>query len=379
MDLLEYQGKQLFARQGIPVPTGKPATSVDEAVAVADEIGYPCVVKAQVQIGGRGKLGGIKVANDQDEAREHASNILGMDIKGLTVHEVWVEQASQIDAEYYASIVFDPAAKKPLIMLSTKGGMDIEAVADEDPGAIATLHVDPLIGFQDFHGRRLAYEAGVDADVVRPIGAMLAKLYSAFVAEEAMLVEVNPLIVTPERDVKALDAKAPRDGNSLFRHPDNAALRNVAAEDEQERMARERGLTFVSLAGNTGLPGNGAGLVMPTLDVVAQAGGRPANFLDAGGGSRAEAVTQAVEGILSTPNVSAVLFNIFGGITRCDEVAKGLIEAFNQIDPQVPFVVRLDGTNDVEGRELLADANLPNVHTESTMLGAAKKVVELAG
>jgi succinyl-CoA synthetase beta subunit len=378
MDLLEYQGKQLFARHGVPVPTGTPATTVEEAVAAADEIGYPCVVKAQVQVGGRGKAGGIKVAQNREEAEAHAQAILGMDIKGHTVHEVWIEAASDIASEYYASIVFDRSAKRPLVLLSTQGGMDIEEVAERDPTAIARLHVDPLLGFQDFHGRRLAFEAGVDADVVRPIGSMLTKLYDAFVAEEAMLVEVNPLIITPERDVKALDAKVTLDGNSLFRHPDNAALRNVAAEDEQERMARERGLTYVKLDGNIGILGNGAGLVMSTLDVVAQAGGSPANFLDAGGGSRAEAVTQAVEVILSNPNVKAVLFNIFGGITRCDEVAKGLIEAFNQINPQVPFVVRLDGTNDVEGRKLLADANLPNVHTESTMLGAAKKVVELA-
>jgi succinyl-CoA synthetase beta subunit len=302
-----------------------------------------------------------------------------MDIRGLTVHEVWIEEASQIEAEYYCSIVFDRAAKAPLVMLSTKGGMDIEAVAEEDPDAIATLHVDPLLGFQDFHARRLAFEAGVDADVIRPLGALLAKLYDAFVKEEAMLVEVNPLIVTADRQVAALDAKVTLDDNSLFRHPDNAALRNVAAEDEQERMARERGLTFVKLDGNVGILGNGAGLVMSTLDVVAQAGGSAANFLDAGGGSKAEAITSAVEVILSNPNVTAVLFNIFGGITRCDEVARGLIEAFDQIKPTVPFVVRLDGTNDVEGRKLLADANLPNVHTESTMLGAAKKVVELAG
>src|SRR5215475_7046121 len=379
MDLLEYQGKQLFARHGVPVPSGAPATTVEEAVAAADEIGYPCVIKAQVQIGGRGKAGGIKVAKDRAEAEQHAKAILGMDIRGLTVHELWIEGASEIASEYYASIIFDRSAKAPLVMLSTKGGMDIEEVAESDPGAIARLHVDPLLGFQDFHGRRLAFEAGVDADVVRPVGALLAKLYAAFIAEEAMLIEVNPLIVTPERDVKALDAKVTLDDNSLFRHPDNAALRNVAAEDEQERMARERGLTFVKLDSNVGILGNGAGLVMSTLDVVAQAGGKPANFLDAGGGSRAEAITQAVEVILSNENVTAVLFNIFGGITRCDEVAKGLIEAFNQINPTVPFVVRLDGTNDVEGRKLLADANLPNVHTESTMLGAAKKVVELAG
>jgi succinyl-CoA synthetase beta subunit len=379
MDLLEYQGKQLFARHGVPVPSGAPATTVEEAVAAADEIGYPCVVKAQVQVGGRGKAGGIKVAQDRVEAETHAQAILGMDIKGHTVHEVWIEAASEIASEYYASIVFDRSAKRPLIMLSTHGGMDIEEVADTNPDAIARLHVDPLLGFQDFHARRLAFEAGVDADIVRPLGSLLAKLYDAFVNEEAMLVEVNPLIVTPDRKVAALDAKVTLDDNSLFRHPDNAALRNTAAEDAQEQMARERGLTFVKLDGNVGILGNGAGLVMSTLDVVAQAGGSPANFLDAGGGSRADAITSAVEVILSNENVTAVLFNIFGGITRCDEVAKGLIEAFNQISPTVPFVVRLDGTNDKEGRALLAEANLPNVHTEATMLGAAKKVVELAG
>src|SRR6478736_2751274 len=343
MDLLEYQGKQLFARHGVPVPDGKPATSVDEALAAADEIGYPCVVKAQVLIGGRGKAGGIKVVKDRDEARDAAEAILGMDIRGHTVHEVWVEAASDIAEEYYASIVFDRAAKAPLLLLSTQGGMDIEEVAERDPDAIARLHVDPLIGFQGFHGRRLAFEAGVADDVVRPVGAMLAKLYDAFVAEEAMLVEVNPLVVLSDRSVKALDAKVTLDGNSLYRHADNAAL-----------------------------------LVMSTLDVVSQAGGAPANFLDAGGGSKAEAITQAVEVILSDPKVKAVLFNIFGGITRCDEVARGLIEAFDQIKPKVPFVVRLDGTNDVEGRKLLADASLPNVHVEQTMLGAAAKVVELA-
>jgi succinyl-CoA synthetase beta subunit len=378
MDLLEYQGKQLFARHGIPVPSGKPAATVEQAVAAAEEIGYPCVVKAQVLIGGRGKAGGIKVAQDAAEARAHAEAILGMDIRGFTVHEVWIEAASDIAAEYYASIVFDRAAKAPLVMLSTKGGMDIEAVAEEDPGAIARLHVDPLLGFQDFHGRRLAFDAGVDADVVRPVGALLAKLYAAFVAEEAMLVEVNPLIVTGERAVTALDAKVTLDGNALHRHPENAALRNPSQEDAQEQMAHERGLTYVKLDGDIGILGNGAGLVMSTLDVVAQAGGAPANFLDAGGGSKADAIVSAVEVILSDPKVKAVLFNIFGGITRCDEVAKGLIEAFDVVKPQVPFVVRLDGTNDVEGRRLLAEASLPNVHAEATMLGAAQKVVELA-
>jgi succinyl-CoA synthetase beta subunit len=378
MDLLEYQGKQLFGRHGVPIPEGRPAPTVEVAVEAAEDIGYPCVVKAQVQIGGRGKLGGIKVANNRQEAEQHARAILGMDIRGLTVHELWIEAASEIASEYYGSVVFDRSAKAPLVMLSTKGGMDIEQVAEEDPDAIASLHVDPLLGFQDFHGRRLAYEAGVDADVVRPVGGMLAKLYEVFVSEEATLVEVNPLIVTPDREVRALDAKVTLDDNALFRHGDNANLRDVSNEDPQELMAKERGLTYVKLDGDIGILGNGAGLVMSTLDVVAQAGGAPANFLDAGGGSRADAITSAVEVIVSDPKVKAVLFNIFGGITRCDEVARGLIEAFAQIDLTVPFVVRLDGTNDVEGRRLLAEAALPNVFSESTMDGAAARVVELA-
>src|SRR5437764_4697780 len=379
MDLLEYQGKLLFARHEVPVPEGKPATSVEEAVEAAEAIGYPCVVKAQVQIGGRGKAGGIKVAQNAAEAEAHAKAILGMDIRGHTVHELWIEEASDIAAEYYASIVFDRSAKAPLVMLSTKGGMDIEEVAETDPDAIARLHVDPLLGFQDFHGRRLAFEAGVDADVVRGVGSMLTKLYEVFIEEEATLVEVNPMIVTPEREVRALDAKVTLDDNALYRHPENAALRDISAEDPQERMAKERGLTYVSLDGDIGILGNGAGLVMSTLDVVAQAGGSPANFLDAGGGSKAEAITSAVEVILSDPKVTAVLFNIFGGITRCDEVARGLIEAFGQVDVNVPFVVRLNGTNEEEGRALLAEADLPNVHVEEPMLGAAATVVELAG
>jgi succinyl-CoA synthetase beta subunit len=378
MDLLEYQGKQLFRKHGVPVPDGRPAAAVAEAVDAADVLGYPVVIKAQVQIGGRGKAGGIKLANDREEAEEHAKAILGMDIRGFTVHEIYVERASEIDEEYYAAIVFDRAAKKPMAMLSRMGGMDVEDVAEKDPNAMRMLHVDPLVGFQDFQGRRLAFESGIADDVIRPVGAMLAKLYEVFVREDATLVEVNPLLVTKEREVIALDAKVTVDANALFRHPDVAELRDLSNEDPQERMAAERGLTYVKLDGNVGILGNGAGLVMSTLDVVAQAGGRPANFLDAGGGSKADAITSAVEVILSDEKVSAVLFNIFGGITRCDEVAKGLIEAFEQIEPDVPFVVRLDGTNDKEGRALLAEAALPNVHTEATMLGAAEKVVELA-
>ncbi|MFM8762936.1 MAG: ADP-forming succinate--CoA ligase subunit beta [Solirubrobacterales bacterium] len=378
MDLLEYQGKQLFARHEIPVPSGIPARTVDEAVAAAEQIGFPAVIKAQVKIGGRGKAGGIKIAKDPAEAREHAEAILGMDIRGFTVHELWIEEASQIDAEYYASIIFDRAAKAPLVMLSTRGGMDIEAVAEEDPDAIATLHVDPLLGFQPYEGRRLAYEAGVDADVVRAVGDFLARLYDTFVSEEAMLVEVNPLIVTSGREVKALDAKVTLDENSLFRHKENAELRDPSAEDPQEQMAREAGMVYVKLDGNIGIFGNGAGLVMSTLDVVAQYGGEPANFLDAGGGAKPEAITRAVEVICSNEKVRAVLFNIFGGITRCDDVANGLIEAFRTSPPSVPIVVRLDGTNDEAGRRLLAEADLPGVHSAATMNEAAEMVVALA-
>ena len=378
MDLLEYQGKQLFARHEIPVPSGIPARTVDEAVAAADQIGYPCVVKAQVKIGGRGKAGGVKVAANASEAREHAEAILGMDIKGFTVHELWIEEASEIEAEYYAAIVFDRSARAALVMLSTQGGMDIEQVSAETPEAIATLHVDPLLGFQPFEARRLAFEAGIDADLIRPIGDFLTRLYDTFIAEEALLVEVNPVIITPERKVRALDSKVTLDPSALYRHEENAELRDPSDEDPQEQMARDCGLTYVKLDGDIGILGNGAGLVMSTLDVVAQYGGKPANFLDAGGGSKAETITNAVEVICSNDNVKAVLFNIFGGITRCDEVANGLIEAFASAKPAVPFVVRLDGTNDVEGRKILADANLPGVHTAATMNEAAEKVVALA-
>jgi succinyl-CoA synthetase beta subunit len=378
MDLLEYQGKELFAKHGVPVPQGRPAVSVEEAVAAGEELGYPVVVKAQVLIGGRGKAGGVKLAKDKAELEEHANAILGMDIKGFTVHELYIEEASDIDEEYYAAVLLDRTARKPMVMLSRKGGMDIEAVADEDPSAIAIEHIDPLLGFRDFYGRKLAFEAQLADDVIAPVGAMLGKLYETFVEEDAVLVEVNPLLITKDREVVALDSKVTIDDNALFRHKDTAAMRNPSAEDPQEQMAHERGLTYVKLDGNIGILGNGAGLVMSTLDVVSQAGGEPANFLDAGGGSKAEAIVDAVDVILSDEKVKAVLFNIFGGITRGDEVANGLVTAFKQLEPKVPFVVRLDGTNDEEGRKILADANLPNVFVEETMLGAADRVVELA-
>lgn len=378
MDLLEHQGKQLFERHGIPTLPGRAARSVEDAVALAEEISYPCVIKAQVKIGGRGKAGGIKIARDVDEARRYAGEILGMDIRGFTVREVLIQRATEIADEYYAAVVFDRSAKKALVMLSTRGGMDIEAVAAESPEAIATLHVDPLVGFKAFHGRRLAYEAGVDADVRAPVADLLARMYAAFAGEEAMLIEVNPVVITPSREVIALDAKVTLDDNALFRHPLNAGLTDPSDVDAQEQMAAARGLTYVKLDGDIGIFGNGAGLVMSTIDVVTQAGGAPANFLDAGGGAKAESIVAACEVILSDSKVRAVLFNVFGGITRCDEVARGLIEAVRVLEPSVPFVVRLDGTNDVQARELLAAASLPRVFSEATMDGAAARVVALA-
>jgi succinyl-CoA synthetase beta subunit len=384
VDLLEYQGKQLFAEHGVSVPEGRHATDVEAAVAAADELGYPCVIKAQVQIGGRGKAGGIKVAENSDEAREHADAILGMEIRGphgegpFTVHEVWVEQASEIAAEYYASLILDRSEKKILAMLSAMGGMNVEEIADRDPEALVKRHVEPGAGLDPGFGRELAAAAKLDEDVHEAAAELLAKLHAAFNAVDATLIEVNPLIATSDRQVLALDSKVTIDNNALFRQPEIAELRNPSAEDPQEQMAKEKGLTYVKLDGNVGILGNGAGLCMATLDVVAQAGGEPANFLDAGGGSKAEVIVDALEVITSDEKVTAILFNIFGGITRCDEIARGIIEASRRIDIEVPLVVRLDGTNSEEGLALLADADLPDLHVEKTMLGAAERVVELA-
>jgi succinyl-CoA synthetase beta subunit len=384
LDLLEYQGKQLFARHGVPVPEGRVADTVEAAVEAADEIGYPCVIKAQVQIGGRGKAGGIKVAENREEAEQHAKAILGMDIRGprgegpFTVHQVWIERASEIEAEYYASIILDRSAKKLLAMLSTMGGMNVEEIAEKDPDALVRRHVEPHEGFGQAQASTLVADAGVEEDAREKTAEMMVKLHQAFNESDATLIEVNPMVVTSDRDVIALDSKVTIDNSALFRHEDLADLEEGFIEDPQERMAKEKGLTYVKLDGDIGILGNGAGLCMSTLDVVAQAGGDPANFLDAGGGSKAEAIIDALTVITSDEKVRAILFNIFGGITRCDEIAKGIIEASGQIEIRVPLVVRLDGTNSEEGLALLADADLPNLHVEKTMLGAAEKVVELA-
>ena len=378
MDLLEYQGKQLFAKHGVPVPPGRHADTVPAAVEAAEELGYPCVIKAQVRIGKRGKAGGIKIANDRDEALKHAEAILGMDIRGFTVHEVWVEAASKIDAEYYASVILDRSEKKLLAMLSRMGGMDIEEIAEADPSALVRRHVEPGEEFTAEAAGQLALDARIDEDVSPAVGELLLKLHDVAIAEDATLIEVNPLIVTSDREVVALDSKITIDNSALYRHEELAELRDRSAEDPQERMAEEKGLTYVKLGGNVGILGNGAGLCMSTLDVVAQAGGKPANFLDAGGGSKADTIVDALEVITSDGNVSAILFNIFGGITRCDEIAKGIVEASAKTQIEVPLVVRLDGTNSEEGLVILADADLSNLHVEKTMLGAAERVVELA-
>jgi succinyl-CoA synthetase beta subunit len=384
MDLLEYQGKQLFAKHGIAVPSGEVADNVDDAVAAAERIGYPCAIKAQVLIGGRGKAGGVKIAKDVDEARQFASDIIGMDITGphgegpFRVDSVWVEGGSDIAEEYYASIILDRGEKKLLTMVSAKGGMDVEAVAAANPADLTKVHIDPTAPFDAAAARSIVESAGLAEDALDEAADVLAKLVEVAREEDATLIEVNPLIVTADRNVVALDAKVTIDGNSLFRHEDLAEIADTV-DDPQEQMAKEKGLTYVKLDGNVGILANGAGLCMSTLDVVAQAGGAPANFLDAGGGSKADAIVNALEVIKSDSKVTAILFNIFGGITRCDEIAKGIVTASGQLDLGVPLVVRLDGTNSEEGLAILAEANLPNLHQEKTMLDAARRVVELAG
>jgi succinyl-CoA synthetase beta subunit len=379
VDLYEYQGKELFARFGIPVSEGRLATSPEEARRAAEELGAPVVVKAQVLTGGRGKAGGIKLADSPEEAETRARDILGMDIRGHVVRKVWIEKASEIAKEYYLSVTFDRGEKKPLFMLTTQGGIDIEEVAARSPEALARLHVDPLVGFQPYQARWLCFTAGVDdPSEQKQVVALIGKLYAAFVGCDAMLCEVNPLIVTASGEVMALDSKFTVDDNALYRHPDIAEMRDLAAVDPQERLARDKGVTYVKLDGDVGILGNGAGLVMSTLDVIDQVGGSPANFCDLGGGGDAQGVVDALEVITSDEQVRSIFFNIFGGITRCDEVARGILEALGRMTIDDPIVVRLDGTNAEEGRRLLAEAAPPNLYVEETMLSAAERAVEVA-
>jgi succinyl-CoA synthetase beta subunit len=379
VDLYEYQGKELFKRHGIPVSEGRLATTPDEAAAAASELGGQVVVKAQVLTGGRGKAGGIKLAEGSDDAREKAEQILGMDINGHVVRKIWIEKASDIANEYYLSLTFDRGAKKPLFMFTTEGGVDIEEVAEKTPAKLVQLHVDPFEGFQPWQGRRLIYGAGVeDPNEQKQILAIVRKLYDAFVSSDALLTEINPLIVTPDGEVKALDSKFTVDDAALFRHPDIAEMRDLEAVPPEERAAREKGVTYVKLDGEVGILGNGAGLVMSTLDVIALAGGRPANFCDLGGGGDAEGVVDALEVITADPQVKSIFFNVFGGITRCDEVARGILAALERMAIEHPIVVRLDGTNAEEGRAILDEASPANLHVEPTMLDAARRAVELA-
>jgi succinyl-CoA synthetase beta subunit len=379
MDLYEYQGKELFKRFGIPVSEGRLATTPEEARKAAEELGGQVVVKAQVLTGGRGKAGGIKLADGPDEAEEHAKAILGMDINGHVVRKLWIESASDIEREYYLSLTFDRGEKQALFMFTKEGGVDIEEVAEQRPEALARLHVDPLEGFQPYQARRLVYGAGIeDPDEQKQIAKIAEQLYAAFVGADAMLCEINPLIVTPDGVVKALDSKFTVDDNALYKHPDIAEFRDLDAYPPEERKAREKDVTYVKLDGEVGVLGNGAGLVMSTLDVVALAGGRPANFCDLGGGGDAQGVVDALEIISADPQVKSILFNIFGGITRCDEVARGILQALEQMTIADPIVVRLDGTNAEEGRDLLREAAPENLHVEPTMLEAAKRAVELA-
>jgi succinyl-CoA synthetase beta subunit len=379
MDLLEYQGKELFKRFGIPVSEGRVATTPAEARKAAEEIGGAVVVKAQVLTGGRGKAGGVKLADDPADAEQKAKDILGLDINGHTVRTLWIESASDIAKEYYLSITFDRGAKKPLFMFTTQGGMEIEEVAANDPDALVRLHVDALEGYQPWIARRLVYGAGVeDPGEQKQIADIIGKLYRCFVESDAMLTEINPLIVTPDGAVKALDSKFTVDDSALYRHEDVAALRDTSAADPLEALAREKGVTYVKLDGSVGILGNGAGLSMSTVDVVVTAGGKPANFCDLGGGGNAQGVVDALEVITQDAQVKSIFFNIFGGITRCDEVARGVLEAVERMRIELPIVVRLDGTNADEGRRILAEAAPPNLHVEPTMLDAAKRAVELA-
>jgi len=381
VDLFEYQGKQYFARYGIAVSAGGVALTVDEAVAQAEFAKYPVVIKAQVQVGGRGKAGGIKLANNSDEVRLHAKNILGMDIKGHIVKRVWVEHASDIAEEYYASFTLDRSAKRHLLMLSAQGGVEIEHVAVVDPTAIVKLHVNPVEGLSLDAAKRAVVDARISEKAQDGVAAMLLKLYECFTKGDCDLAEINPLILKPTGEVHALDAKVTLDANAAFRHPEWDEYRETEELDEREKLAREKNLQYIGLDGSVGIIANGAGLAMSTLDVVNQVGGKAANFLDIGGGANAELMTAALEVINSDTKVKSIFINIFGGITRGDEVAKGIVEAMKRVKLRAPIVIRLDGTNATEGRAIIAAAGIAESQliSRSTMLEAARSAVEIAG
>ena len=381
MDLFEYQGKQYFARYNIPVSAGGVALTVEQAVEQAELAKYPVVIKAQVQVGGRGKAGGIKLANNVDEVRTHAKNILGMDIKGHIVKRIWVEHASDIAEEYYASFTLDRSAKRHLLMLSAQGGVEIEHVAVVDPTAIVKLHVNPVEGLSLDAAKRAVVDARISEKAQDGVAAMLLKLYECFTKGDCDLAEINPLILKPTGEVHALDAKVTLDANAAFRHPEWDEYRETEELDEREKLAREKNLQYIGLDGSVGIIANGAGLAMSTLDVVNQVGGKAANFLDIGGGANAELMTAALEVINSDTKVKSIFINIFGGITRGDEVAKGIVEAMKRVKLRAPIVIRLDGTNATEGRAIIAAAGIAESQliSRSTMLEAARSAVEIAG
>jgi succinyl-CoA synthetase beta subunit len=380
VDLFEYQGKQYFARFDIPVSPGDVAHTVDEAVAAAESAGYPVVVKAQVQVGGRGKAGGIKLADSADEVRLHAGNILGMDIKGHIVKRVWVEHASDIEQEYYASFTLDRGAKKHLLMLSAEGGVEIEAVAESNPDAIVMLHIDPVDGLSRDTARTAAVDARIDDVAVDGVADMLVKLYRCFTEGDCDLAEINPLILRPDGGVHALDAKVSLDDNAAFRHPEWDEFRATEELDDREQLARTHDLQYIGLEGSVGIIANGAGLAMSTLDVVNQVGGRAANFLDIGGGANADVMAAALEVINFDQSVKSIFINIFGGITRGEEVANGIVEAMRRVELRAPIVIRLDGTNAEQGRQILADAGIDEskLTSKPTMLEAARAAVAIA-
>ena len=378
MDLFEYQGKQYFARFGIPVSPGGEADTVDEAVAQAEAIGYPVVVKAQVRVGGRGKAGGIKLADNADEVRTHAGNILGMDIKGHVVRRLWIESSSDIAKEYYASFTLDRPNKVYLGMLSAEGGVEIEEVAATNPGAIAKLSIDPTVGLDLATATKWVADANLDEEAREQTAELLVKLYTCYVDGDCDLAEINPLILTTDGIVRALDAKVTLDSNAEYRHPEWEVWSATDTEDPREAMAKEKGLNYIGLSGSVGIIANGAGLAMSTLDVVNQVGGSAANFLDIGGGANADVMTAALEVINADPAVKSIFVNIFGGITRVDEVAKGVIEALKRVDLKSPIVLRLDGTNAEEGRALLAEHLNDRLVAEPTMLDAARTAVAMA-
>lgn len=379
MDLFEYQGKQYFQRFGIPISPGGVADTVDEAVAQAEQIGYPVVVKAQVQVGGRGKAGGIKLAGNADEVRTHATNILGMDIKGHIVRRLWIEKASDIAEEYYASFTLDRSKKRHMGMLSAQGGVEIEAVAAKDPDAIAYIYIDPAKGLSEADVRDWVARAKINPQAVEGTVDILLKLYRCYTEGDADLTEINPLILTPTGEVRALDAKVSLDNAAEYRHPYWAEFKGLEQLDGREALAKEKGLQYVGLEGSVGIIANGAGLAMSTVDIVNQVGGAPANFLDIGGGANADVVANALTVINTDENVRAIFINIFGGITRCDEVARGIIEATQRVQLTSPIVVRLDGTNAAEGRAILEQNLSDKLMMLPDMLSAAKKAVEIAG